>query len=104
MSQSLFDRGLIQDVGDLYSLERKRKELLKWRSWQTRASPIYSIQSKRAKTVPCPRVIFALGIPNIGEETAELVAEHYSSLNDLARATPEALREIHPSGPKLPIA
>jgi len=56
---------------------------------------------EKSKNRPLPRVIFALGIPNIGEETAELLAEHYTSLDDLSGATQEKLQEIPSIGPKI---
>jgi DNA ligase (NAD+) len=46
-------------------------------------------------------VIFALGILNVGEQTAELLAEHFTSIDELARASKEQLQEIPSIGPKI---
>ncbi len=56
---------------------------------------------EKSKDRPLPRVIFALGIPNIGEQTAELLAEHFTSIDELARASKEQLQEIPSIGPKI---
>jgi DNA ligase (NAD+) len=101
MSQALFEAGLIKDVGDLYSLEEKREQLLKMEKLAEKSVDNILNSIEKSKDRPLPRVIFALGIPNIGDETAELLAEHYASLDDLARATPEKLREIPSIGPKI---
>ncbi|MCX6010458.1 MAG: NAD-dependent DNA ligase LigA, partial [Chloroflexi bacterium] len=99
MSQALFDAGLIKDVGDLYYLARDKLLSLERMADKSVTNILNSIE--KSKNRPLPRVIFALGIPNIGDETAELLAEHYSSLDDLARTTPEKLQEIPSIGPKI---
>jgi len=101
MSQALFEAGLIKNVGDLYGLKEKRGQLLNMEKLADKSVTNILNSIEKSKNRPLPRVIFALGIPNIGDETAELLAEHYASLDDLARATPEKLREIPSIGPKI---
>jgi DNA ligase (NAD+) len=99
MSQALFDAGLIKDVGDLYYLTRDKLLSLERMADKSAANILNSIE--RSKNRPLPRVIFALGIIHIGEETAELLAEHYTSLDELAGASREQLLEIPSIGPKI---
>jgi DNA ligase (NAD+) len=99
MSQALFDAGLIKDVGDLYSITRDQLLGLEKIADKSAANILNSIG--KSKDRPLPRVIFALGIPNIGDQTAELLAEHFSSINELARASKEQLQEIPSIGPKI---
>ncbi|MEX2513233.1 MAG: NAD-dependent DNA ligase LigA [Cyclobacteriaceae bacterium] len=47
---------------------------------------------------PFPRVLFALGIRNIGENTAVLLAEHFKNMNALQTAADESLLEINGIG------
>ncbi|MBM4446019.1 MAG: NAD-dependent DNA ligase LigA [Chloroflexi bacterium] len=101
MSQALFEAGLIKDVGDIYSLNEKREQLLNMEKLAEKSVANILNSIEKSKGRPLPRAIFALGIPNIGDETAELLAEHYTSLDDLARATPEKLQEIPSIGPKI---
>ena len=99
MSQTLFDAGLIKDVGDLYYLTRDQLLSLERMADKSAANILNSIE--RSKNRPLPRVIFALGITHIGEETAKLLAEHYTSLDELAGASREQLLEIPSIGPKI---
>ena len=99
MSQALFNAGLIKDVGDLYYLTRDQLLSLERMADKSAANILNSIE--RSKNRPLPRVIFALGIIHIGEETAELLAEHYTSLDELAGASREQLLEIPSIGPKI---
>ncbi len=99
MSQALFDAGLIKDVGDLYYITRDQLLSLERMADKSVANILNSIE--KSKNRPLPRVIFALGITHVGEETAELLAEHFTSLDELARASKEQLLEIPSIGPKI---
>jgi len=101
MSQALFEAGLIKDAGDLYSLKEKREQLLKMEKLADKSVTNILNSIERSKDRPLPRVIFALGILNVGEQTAELLAEHFTSIDELARASKEQLQEIPSIGPKI---
>jgi DNA ligase (NAD+) len=58
-----------------------------------------SIAASRER--PLPRLVFALGIFHVGSEIAELLAQRFSSLDELAQATAEQLTEIPGIGPKI---
>ena len=99
LCQALFNAGMVRDVGDLYYLTREQLLGLEKLAEKSVANILSSIEASKDR--PLPRVIFALGIPNIGDETAELLAEHYTSLDELSRTTPEKLQEIPSIGPKI---
>lgn len=101
MSQILFERGLIENIGDLYSLEKKKEQLLKMEKLGEKSVANILNSIEKSKDRPLPRVIFALGIPNIGAETAELLADYYNSLHELEEASGEQLQEIPSIGPKI---
>ena len=54
-----------------------------------------------SKERPLPRLLFALGILHVGSEVAELLAQRYSSLAELAQAGQEDLTGISGIGPKI---
>ncbi len=56
---------------------------------------------RESKHRPLSRVIFALGIRHVGEETAELLANHFGSMDRLASASLEELLAIPTIGPKI---
>jgi len=56
---------------------------------------------EKSKDRPLSRVIFALGILHIGEEMAQILAQEFPSLDDLAQASGEELLSIPAVGPKL---
>ena len=103
LSQALFDAGLVKDVGDLYSLgdEHKKKRLLHMEKMADKSVAHVLDSIEASKNRPLARVIFALGITHIGDETAELLAEDFPSLDRLAEASLDDLTDIPSIGPKI---
>jgi DNA ligase (NAD+) len=99
LCQALFDKGLVKDAADLYYLTSQQLIQMQRMADKSVANTLNSIAGSKDR--PLPRVIFALGITHIGDETAELLAEHFSSIDELAQATPEQLRDIPSIGPKI---
>jgi len=58
-----------------------------------------SIQASKDR--PLARVIFALGILHVGEEYAELLAERFHSIDELAKANSDELLSLPSVGPKI---
>jgi DNA ligase (NAD+) len=54
-----------------------------------------------SRKVPLERVILGLGIGQVGTRTAELLAEHFGSMEDLMRASAEQLQEVNDVGPSV---
>lgn len=99
LCQSLFEKGLIKDSGDLYYLSRDQLIGLERMGDKSVSKLLASIEESKKR--PLARLIFALGIPNIGEETAIILADHYPSIDALSKATREDLMSIPTIGPKV---
>jgi DNA ligase (NAD+) len=56
---------------------------------------------ERAKTLPLERVIYGLGIRMVGERTAELLAEHFGSMDKLMAASEQELMQVNEVGPRV---
>jgi DNA ligase (NAD+) len=93
----LADENLISDSADLFNL--KEGDILPLERFAEKSAKnlILAIQSK--KKINLPRFIYALGIRNIGQETARDLAEHFGSLEKLAAAPLEDLRKTNGVGP-----
>ncbi len=96
---ALFQKGLVKDVADLYYLTREQLLGMERMADKSVSNVLSSIE--RSKDRPLARVIFALGILHIGEETAELLASNLSSIDELAEATEEKLLSVPSIGPKI---
>jgi DNA ligase (NAD+) len=98
-SAALLESGLVKDVADLYYLTKEQLLTLERMADKSASNLLASIE--RSKTRPLARVLFALGIPHVGQEMAEILANHFGSIDRLAKATQEELTEIPTVGPKI---
>ncbi|MBA7702369.1 DNA ligase [subsurface metagenome] len=99
LSTTLYDKGLVKNVADLYDLTSQRLLNLERMAEKSADNIINSIN--KSKDRPLSRVIFALGIHHVGEEMAQILAQEFPSLDDLAKATREKLMSIGTVGPKI---
>jgi len=95
----LVDTGLVKDVSDLYRLTEDDLIPLERFAEKSAANIIEAI--RRGKTVSLGRFIFALGIRYVGEATAQLLAQHFHSLEALAAASEEDLLQVEGVGPQV---
>lgn len=95
----LVERGLVEDVGDLYFLDQATLAGLERMGEKSAANLVTALEA--SKTRPLPRVINALGIRHVGEHVAEVLAEHFGSLEALSRASEAELSEIPEIGPTI---
>ena len=90
-----YQRGLIHDIADLYTI--KVEDINANGSRQRSAEKI--VRSIEASCdVPFERVVFALGIRFVGETTAKLLARHFHDIDALAAATAEELVQVEGVG------
>ncbi len=92
------DKGLLADVGDLYKLDVNTVANLERMGLKSAQNLIDGIEESRK--CDFSRVIFAIGIPSVGARAAELLAERFSSMDELSRATAEELQTVHEIGPR----
>ena len=93
----LVDRGLVQNAADLYRLETQSLADLE-RMGDKSAQNVVDVIG-RSKDTTLARLIYALGIRNIGEATAKELARHFGSLAALMAADAEALQRVKDVGP-----
>ena len=101
LCQAMFNIGLVKDVGDLYSLKNKKEQLLEMEKMAEKSVANLLDSIEKSKNRPLARVVFALGITHIGDETAEVLTDHFNSLDTLASAQRDQLLDIPSIGPKI---
>ncbi len=95
----LVDRNLVRSVVDIYSLTLDQLMGLERMGKKSAEKLLANIN--RSRQLPLPRVLAALGIRFVGERTAELLAEHFGSLDAIAAASREELEAAEEVGPKV---
>jgi DNA ligase (NAD+) len=95
----LVDRGLVKDVADLYLLKEDAVAGLERMAEKSAQNLLAEIEGSKKSSLA--RLIYALGIFSVGERTGQLLAEQFSSLEELAAAKEEQLEAVHEVGPKV---
>ena len=98
-SRVLIDRDMVEDVADLFYLTKD--QLLELDRMGDKLATRIMDNIERSKKQPFARMLFALGVLHVGSEMADLLAQHYSAVEDLAKATQEELTSIPGIGPKI---
>jgi DNA ligase (NAD+) len=94
---SLLNQQLISDVADLYSLESAQLAGLEHMGEKSAANLLAGIE--KSKNRGLARLLGALSIPGIGTRAAELLSEHFESLESLLAAQPSAIEKVEEMGP-----
>jgi DNA ligase (NAD+) len=97
IAEQLIRNNMVKDYGDLYSLTIFDVANLD-RMGQKSADNLL-VEIEKSKTRELENILFALGIRNVGQQTAEVLAERYDSIDALSGATQEELTKVHEIGP-----
>jgi len=96
-AQLLVERELLRDAADLYGL--KREDLLPLEGFAEKSTDNLLAAIETSQERPLAQVIVALGIRGVGSAVAQLLAQRYRSLDELAAASREDLEGIEGLGP-----
>ena len=95
----LVSRGMVKSVADIYDLTLDQLLELERMGKKSAEKVLRNIDASRRQ--PLPRVLNGLGIPFVGERTAQILAETFGSLDAIAEADQEKLQEAEEVGPKV---
>ncbi len=95
--EQLVDGGLVKNFADLYKLTAGQLAKLERMGIKSATNVIKGIAE--SKTRPVSRLIAALGIRHVGIQNAEILAEHFGSLEKLMQSSLEELQSIEQIGP-----
>ncbi len=93
----LVDEGLILSVKDLYHLDKEQVIALERMGEKSTTNLLTAIEKSKKTTFA--RFIYALGIREVGEATAAVLADHFQDLNSLMHADTEELQVVPDVGP-----
>ena len=95
----LTERGLVKNVADIYQLTKD--DLLSLERMGDKSAQNVLNEIEESKKLPLERVIYGLGIRFVGERTAQFLAEHFGSMEDLMKAKAEELQQVNEVGPRI---
>jgi DNA ligase (NAD+) len=97
--EQLLEHDLVHDFADLYKLKLDTLANLERMGEKSAQNLLDELSASKKNSLS--RVIYAIGIPFVGERTAQLLAQHFGAMEKLAHAGEEDLLEVTEVGPKI---
>ncbi|MCD4784015.1 MAG: NAD-dependent DNA ligase LigA [Candidatus Eremiobacteraeota bacterium] len=97
--EKLVENGLVKQPADLYDL--KVEDLLPLERMGKKLAEKLVNNVKKAKNKELAQVLYALGIRHVGQHIAKVLADHFETIDNLAKASEAELEDIHEVGPEV---
>lgn len=94
--RALLDNELITSVADLYTI--RKADLLELDNFKEKSAENLINAIEKSKAQPLDRLVFALGIPNIGQASAKLLCDKFGDLDNICSASEEEIADIEGFG------
>ncbi len=101
LAELLVSSRMVETVADLYKLKDKKQALVDLERMGEKSAQNLIDQIEKSKCATLPRLLHALGIPQVGEATALALARHFGDLGPILAASEEQLQEIEGIGPNV---
>lgn len=97
--EEFFGEGFIHDIPDLYDLENRASDIKSLDGWSDKSinSLIAAIEASKKQSLE--RLVYGLGIKEVGEKTAKSLARRFKNMDALMDAKEETLLEMDDIGP-----
>ena len=89
---TLYEKGIIKHTVDLFSLDRNKLVELERMGDKSVDNLLNAIENSKQSSLD--KVIFALGILNVGKKAGKILAEYYKNLTNFSKATVDELLEL----------
>ncbi len=99
VAEQFFNQGFFHNVAEIYDLMNHRDEIISLDGWQSKSIDNLIDAIEKSKSNSLERVLFALGIKEVGAKMAKTLAKIYNDIDQLMAANEEELLEIPDVGP-----
>ena len=97
--EEFFNEGFISTIDSIYSLKDYRDEILNREGWQKKSTDNLLEAIEKSKENSLERLLFGLGIKEVGEKTAKVLAKRYGTLDRFFELSEEELLNVPDLGP-----
>ena len=99
VAEQFFNQGFFRNVKEIYTLANHRDEIISLDGWQSKSVDNLINAIEKSKENSLERVLFGLGIKEVGVKMAKTLARKYMNIDNLIAASEEELLEIADVGP-----
>ena len=97
--EQFFNEGFIDSIPSIYDLKNHRDDIISIEGWSTKSVDNLLDAIEKSKENSLEKLLFGLGIKEVGAKTAKILAKRYLSLDALASVSEEELQMIPDVGP-----
>ncbi len=105
LGEAVVDRlvanGFVKTVADLYDIHTQREQLIQLDRWGEKSVQNLLDGIEQSKKKPFHRVLYSLGIRHVGVGVAQVLADNFSSIEELGSKSLEDLQDVHEIGPRI---
>lgn len=96
--EELYNLGFVKNITDLYNLSDKKKQIMEFDGYGEKNLNKIIDNIEASKSNSLERLLFGLGIKEIGNKTAKILASNFGSMDNLMNASIEELESIRDIG------
>lgn len=96
--EELYNLGFVKNITDLYNLSDKKKQIMEFDGYGEKSLNKIIDNIEASKSNSLERLLFGLGIKEIGNKTAKILASNFGSMDNLMSASMEELENIRDIG------
>ena len=96
--EELYNLGFVKNIIDLYNLSDKKKQIMEFDGYGEKSLNKIIDNIEASKSSSLERLLFGLGIKEIGNKTAKILASNFGSMDNLMNASMEELESIRDIG------
>ena len=97
--EEFFNEGFITSIDSIYNLKQYREEILNREGWQVKSTDNLLEAIEKSKNNSLERLLFGLGIKEVGEKTAKVLAKRFGTLDRFFELSEEELLAVPDLGP-----
>ena len=101
VAEEFFGEGFFRNISEIYALFEHRDDIINLEGWKEKSVDNLLDAIEKSKANSLERVLFGLGIKEVGEKMAKTLSRIYHNIDNLMKATEEELLEIPDVGPIL---
>ena len=99
VAEQFFNQGFFRSINEIYRLYEHREEIIALDGWQSKSVDNLINAIEKSKENSLEKVLFGLGIKEVGAKMAKTLARKYQNIDNLMNASEEELLEIPDVGP-----
>ena len=96
--EELYNLGFVKNITDLYNLSDKKKQIMEFDGYGEKSLNKIIDNIEASKSSSLERLLFGLGIKEIGSKTAKILASNFGTMDSLMSASMEELESIRDIG------